>query len=159
MQDYEQVYARKLNPTDYTYNPQVGFISLNQTLQPNDVLAVAFQYSYNGKIYQVGEFSQDVPPDTTLGVNPGRTESALPEIAESHFPANQLPIWNLMMKNIYTLKTGTGVYLSNIQPAGFQMNILYEEPGKGTKRYLPAGDQGRGAPDYRFESGPAQCAP
>ena len=71
VQDYEQVYARKLNPTDYTYNAQVGFISLNQTLQPNDVLGVAFQYSYNGKIYQVGEFSQDVPPDTTLGANPG----------------------------------------------------------------------------------------
>ena len=71
VQDYEQIYARKLNPTDYTYNPQVGFISLNQTLQANDVLGVAFQYSYNGKIYQVGEFSQDIPPDTTLGNNPG----------------------------------------------------------------------------------------
>ena len=35
------------------------------------MLGVAFQYSYNGKIYQVGEFSQDIPPDTTLGNNPG----------------------------------------------------------------------------------------
>jgi cell surface protein SprA len=31
VQDFEIVYARKLNSTDFYYNPQVGFISLNQT--------------------------------------------------------------------------------------------------------------------------------
>ena len=141
VQDYEQVYARKLNTTDYTYNPQVGFISLNQTLQPNDVLGVAFQYSYNGKIFQVGEFSQDIPPDTTLGNNPGAQKILYLKLLKATSQRTTLPIWNLMMKNIYTLKTGTGSYLSNIQPAGFQMNILYEQAGNGTKRYLPAGDQ------------------
>ena len=141
VQDYEQVYARKLNPTDYTYNPQVGFISLNQTLQPNDVLGVAFQYSYNGKIYQVGEFSQDIPPDTTLGNNPGAQKVLYLKLLKATSQRPTLPIWNLMMKNIYTLKTGTGSYLSNIQAAGFQMNVLFEQPGEGTKRYLPAGDQ------------------
>ena len=141
VQDYEQVYARKLNPTDYTYNPQVGFISLNQTLQPNDVLAVAFQYSYNGKIYQVGEFSQDIPPDTTLGNNPGAQKVLYLKLLKATSQRPTLPIWNLMMKNIYTLKTGTGSYLANIQPTGFQMNVLFEQPGEGTKRYLPEGDQ------------------
>ena len=141
VQDYEQVYARKLNATDYTYNQQVGFISLNQTLQPNDVLGVAFQYSYNGKIYQVGEFSQDVPPDTTLGVNPGAQKVIYLKLLKATAQRTTLPIWDLMMKNIYTLKTGTGSYLANIQPAGFQMNILYEQAGEGTKRYLPAGDK------------------
>ncbi|HCL83257.1 MAG TPA: cell surface protein SprA, partial [Chitinophagaceae bacterium] len=141
VQDYEQVFARKLNPTDYTYNPQVGFISLNQTLQPNDVLGVAFQYSYNGKIYQVGEFSQDVPPDTTLGYNPGAQKVLYLKLLKATSQRTNLPIWKLMMKNIYTLKTGTGSYLSSIQPAGFQMNILYEQAGNGTKRYLPAGDK------------------
>ncbi len=33
VQDFETVYARKLNATDFYYNPQVGFISVNQTLQ------------------------------------------------------------------------------------------------------------------------------
>jgi len=141
VQDFEQVYARKLNATDYTYNPQVGYISLNQVLQPNDVLAVAYQYSYNGKIYQVGEFSQDIPPDTTLGTNPGAQKVLYLKLLKATSQRTNLPIWNLMMKNVYTLKTGTGTFLSNIQPAGFQMNILYEEPGKGTKRYLPAGDK------------------
>ena len=141
VQDYEQVYARKLNATDYSYNPQVGFISLNQTLQPNDVLGVAFQYSYNGKIYQVGEFSQDIPPDTTLGNNPGAQKVLYLKLLKATSQRTTLPIWDLMMKNIYTLKTGTGSYLSNIQAAGFQMNVLFEQPGEGTKRYLPAGDQ------------------
>ena len=141
VQDYEQVYARKLNSTDYTFNPQVGFISLNQVLQPNDVLAVAYQYSYNGRIYQVGEFSQDIPPDTTQGFNPGAQKVIYLKLLKATSQRTTLPIWNLMMKNIYTLKTGTGSYLSNIQQAGFQMNVLYEEPSKGTKRYLPEGDK------------------
>jgi cell surface protein SprA len=141
VQDYEQVYARKLNATDYTFNPQVGFLSLNQVLQPNDVLAVAYQYSYNGKIYQVGEFSQDVPPDTTAGFNPGAQKVIYLKLLKATSQRTTLPIWDLMMKNVYTLKTGTGTYLSNIQQAGFQMNILYEEPSKGTKRYLPEGDK------------------
>jgi cell surface protein SprA len=141
VEDYEQVYARKLNATDYTFNPQVGFLSLNQVLQPNDVLAVAYQYSYNGKIYQVGEFSQDVPPDTTLGSNPGAQKVLYLKLLKATSQRTNLPIWNLMMKNVYTLKTGTGSYLSNLQQAGFQMNILFEEPSKGTKRYLPAGDK------------------
>jgi cell surface protein SprA len=141
VQDYEQVYARKLNVTDYTYNAQVGFISLNQVLQPDDVLAVAYQYSYNGRIFQVGEFSQDVPPDTTQGFNPGAQKVIYLKLLKATSQRTNLPIWNLMMKNVYTLKTGTGSYLTNIQAAGFQMNILYEDPSKGTKRYLPAGDK------------------
>jgi cell surface protein SprA len=139
VQDYEQVYARKLNTTDYSYNAQVGFITLNQTLQPNDVLGVAFQYSYNGRIYQVGEFSQDVPPDTTLGADPGAQKVLYLKMLKATSQRTTLPIWNLMMKNVYTLRTGTGSFLSNIQSDGFQMNVLYQQAGEGTKRYLPAG--------------------
>lgn len=142
VQDYEQVFARKLNSTDYTFNPQVGFISLNQPLQPNDVLAVAYQYSYNGRIYQVGEFSQDVSPDTaTVNTNPGAQKVVYLKLLKATSQRTNLPIWDLMMKNVYTLKTGTGTYLSNIQQSGFQVNVLYDEPSKGTKRYLPEGDK------------------
>ena len=93
------------------------------------------------KFIQVGEFSQDVPPDTTLGFNPGAQKVLYLKLLKATSQRTNLPIWNLMMKNVYTLKTGTGSYLSNIQPAGFQMNILYEQAGEGTKRYLPAGDK------------------
>ena len=61
--DFEKTFARKLEPGEYYFNPQVGFLSLNQQLQPDDVLAVAYQDTYNGKVLQVGEFSQDVTVD------------------------------------------------------------------------------------------------
>ena len=64
VQDFEKTFARKLDSTQYTYNRQLGMLSLSQPLQTDEVLGVAYQYSYNGRIYQVGEFSQDVPPDS-----------------------------------------------------------------------------------------------
>src|SRR5690606_6082590 len=60
VQDFEKTFARKLDSTQYMYNPKVGFLSLSQPLQADEVLGVAYQYSYNGKIYTVGEFAQDV---------------------------------------------------------------------------------------------------
>ena len=43
--DYEKLErARKLNPNEYSYHPQLGYISLNQSLNNDEVLAVAFQY-------------------------------------------------------------------------------------------------------------------
>jgi len=139
VQDFEMVYARKLSASDYYFNPQIGFISINQTLQANDVLAVAYQYSYNGHIYQVGEFSSDVPPDTTAGTGSGSQKVLYLKLLKATSQRTNLPLWQLMMKNVYALKTATGNYLSNIQQAGFQFNILYDEPSKGTKRYIPEG--------------------
>jgi len=52
----KKLLPEKLDSSEYYYNPQIGFLSLNQQLQPNDVLAVAYQYTYNGRVYQVGEF-------------------------------------------------------------------------------------------------------
>ncbi len=55
--------ARKLEwPKDYTFNEQLGFISLQTTLQTSEVLAVAFEYSYNGQTYKVGELQEDYVP-------------------------------------------------------------------------------------------------
>ena len=49
--------ARKLQPSEFTYNARLGYISLNQQLNPDQVLSVAYQYTVNGQVYQVGEFS------------------------------------------------------------------------------------------------------
>jgi cell surface protein SprA len=141
VQDFEIVYAKKLDSSAYQYNPQIGFITLSQTLQPDDVLGVAYQYSYNGKIYQVGEFSQDVPPDTATGNYAGTSKVLYLKLLKATAQRTNLPIWNLMMKNVYTLKTSSGSPLYNIQSTGFQLNILFDEPSKGDKRYLPEGDK------------------
>ena len=57
-EDFEKLEsARKLEQSEYTLNSTLGFISLHQALQPDEVLGVAFEYTYGGKVYQVGEFS------------------------------------------------------------------------------------------------------
>ncbi|MCC6599117.1 MAG: cell surface protein SprA, partial [Crocinitomicaceae bacterium] len=57
---YERVgNARKLNPSEYTYNSRLGFISLRQALNNAEVLAVAYEYTLNGQTFQVGSLSQD----------------------------------------------------------------------------------------------------
>ena len=89
VQDYEQVYARKLNPTDYTYNAQVGFISLNQTLQPNDVLGVAIRIQLQRKNIPDGRIFTGCATRHNPGSESRRTESALSKNAESNFPENQ----------------------------------------------------------------------
>lgn len=131
--DYEQVYARKLNTSEYYFNPNAGFICVNTQLQPNDVLAVAYQYSYNGKVYQVGEFSTDVTPDTSAS-NAGNQQTLFLKLLKATAPRPALPIWNLMMKNVYSLGSGT------LQQQGFVLNVLYDQPGGGAKTYVPFGD-------------------
>ncbi|RZK46512.1 MAG: cell surface protein SprA, partial [Pedobacter sp.] len=127
VQDFEKTFARKLDPRDYYFNPQVGFLSLQQPLQPDEVLGVAYQYTYNGKVFQVGEFSQDVPPDTS-----GTTQRVLfLKLLKATSQRTNLPIWDLMMKNVYSVGYG------QLERADFKLDILYEEPSLGEKRYLP----------------------
>ncbi len=127
VQDFEKTFARKLQPSDYYFNPQIGFLSLNQPLQPDEVLGVAYQYTYNGRVYQVGEFSQDIPPDSTGNTTPVLFLKLLK--ATSQRP--NLPIWDLMMKNVYSVGFG------QLERQDFQLDIMYEEPSQGRKRYLP----------------------
>ena len=56
--------ARKLQPNEYTLNPQLGFISLNRRLNDGEILAVAYEYTVVGSStgdnsFKVGEFSND----------------------------------------------------------------------------------------------------
>ncbi len=136
VQDFEKTFARKLDSTQYIFNSKVGFLSLSQPLQPDEVLAVAYQYSYNGKIYQVGEFSQDVPPDSTSG----NQNVLFLKLLKATSQRPNLPIWQLMMKNVYSVGFGT------LDQQDFKLNVLYQQPGLGSKRYLPFGDINLGAP-------------
>lgn len=128
VQDFEKTFARKLQPSDYYLNPRVGFISLNQQLQPDEVMGIAFQYTYNGKVYQVGEFSSDIPPDST-----GTTQPVLfLKLLKATSQRTNLPIWDLMMKNVYSVGVG------QLEKSDFKLDVLYEEPSFGEKRYMPS---------------------
>src|SRR5690606_18073411 len=136
VQDYEKTYARKLDSTQYIYNPRVGFVSLSQPLQPDEILGVAYQYSYNGKIYQVGEFSTDVPPDSASS----NQKILFLKLLKATSQRPSLPIWGLMMKNVYSVGFGA------LDRQDFELNVLYDQPGYGAKRYIPFGDLNQGTP-------------
>ena len=136
VQDFEKTFARKLDSTQYTYHPKVGFISVSQPLQTDEVLAVAYQYSYNGKIFQVGEFSQDLPPDSSSATQ----KILFLKLLKATSQRPNLPIWGLMMKNVYPIGYGTLI------PTDFKLDVLYQEPGLGLKRYVPFGNKNGGFP-------------
>lgn len=142
VQDFEKTFARKLDSTQYIFNAKVGFISLSQPLQADEVLAVAFQYSYNGKIYQVGEFSQDVPPDSSSS----NQKVLFLKLLKATSQRPTLPIWQLMMKNVYSVGYGS------LDRQDFNLNVLFEQPGFGAKRYLPFGDLNQGTPLLTLEN-------
>ena len=117
--DYEKVEsARLLNPNEYTFNRQLGFITLNQPLANDQVLAVAFQYQVVGDttVYQVGEL-------TTDGINDPNT--LIVKLLKGTAVDTRSPLWRLMMKNVYFLKS------SQLSPDNFRLNILYENPEGG----------------------------
>lgn len=127
-QDFEKTYARKLNETEFTFNRQLGYVSVNAQLNPNEVLAVAFQYEFNGAVFQVGEFGNQVPPDSNA-----TSKVLFLKMLKATTIRPNLPIWDLMMKNIYSL----GAY--NVSSEDFRLDIYYNDPGGGLKRYLPKG--------------------
>lgn len=122
--DYQKIeLARKLDPErDYTIHPQLGYISLVQELQPNQVMAVAFEYTYNGRTYKVGEFSNE-----TTG-----SDALILKMLKSTELNTRFPMWDLMMKNVYAI----GAY--QLQSAGFEIGIWYLDRSKGIDiNYLP----------------------
>ena len=118
-EDFEKVEsARKLLPSEYTFNPKLGFISLNTALNSDQTLAVAYQYQVVGDttVYQVGEFSdQGIISPKCLVV----------KLLKSTSLNTRIPTWKLMMKNVYAL----GAY--QLQPSDFTMNILYSGNANG----------------------------
>jgi cell surface protein SprA len=90
-------YARKLTDKEFTLHPQLGYISLNYPLNNDEVLAVAYQYTVNGVQYQVGEFSSDV------AVDPNAPKVLFVKLLKNELLKTNLPSWDLMMKNIYSL--------------------------------------------------------
>ncbi len=131
VEDFEKTFARKLTTNEYYFNSQVGFVSLVQQLQPDEVMGVAFQYNYNGKIYQVGEFSQDVTLDSS---RQGTQKVLFLKLLKATSQRPALPIWDWMMKNVYSLD------LPGLSREDFKLNILYEDPSAGLKRFLPETD-------------------
>ena len=121
--DYEKLSsARLLTSNEYTVNTALGYISLKTGLQTDQVLAVAFEYTYGGQTYQVGEFSTDITQTSkSLFVKTLKNTSNSP--AQGN--------WRLMMKNVYYLA-------STVEKDKFKLDIKYQSDTTGTYlTYLP----------------------
>ena len=117
--------ARKLNENEYYLNPILGYISLNQRLSNDEVLSVAFQYTYNGKVFQVGEFANGGIAGTTISDSENQqinNNSLITKLLKSNLTNVEEPVWDLMMKNIYS----TGAF--DLSKEDFRLNILYVDP-------------------------------
>jgi len=122
--------ARKLRDSEYSINTKLGFISLNTTLNPDQVLAVAVQYTVIGydSVFQIGEFSdQGVVAPNDLIV----------KLLKSNTLNTKMPMWDLMMKNVYAI----GAY--QVQRDDFRFNILYS----GNQEGVPTGYFSQGPED------------
>ena len=122
--DYEKISnARKLTTSDYTLNSELGYISLKSALSSDEVLAVAFEYTYGGQSYQVGEFSSD---KTDAG------QALFVKLLKSNSNSPGSGTWDLMMKNIYSIGQG------GIQSAQFKLGIYYSSDSTGSRlTYIP----------------------
>lgn len=123
--DFEYVSnARKLNPTEFTYNSRLGFISINQAINNDQTVAVAYQYTYNGKVYQVGEFSDQFTTGPLY----------LKLLKSGSITNPRFSTWDLMMKNVYSISA------YNLNPQDFKCDIYYNNIETGVDiPYIPSG--------------------
>lgn len=127
--------AQKLEEgRDYKVNRQLGYISLSSRLNNDEILAVAYQYTYEGNVYQVGEFANDgISATSYANDNNAITNNTLVlKMLKSNRVNTGDPIWDLMMKNIYSIGA------LQINPENFRMNIFYTDPSP--INYISAAD-------------------
>jgi cell surface protein SprA len=125
--DFEKIEnARQLSSREYEYNDKLGFISLNSALNTDEVLAVAYEYTYRGQTYQVGELSG------SSGISAPQTL-----ILKLLKPTNFTPsgyTWDLMMKNVYAI----GAF--QVQEEDFTLDVMYRDDKTGNNiNYIPEG--------------------
>ena len=122
--DYEKLEkARKLSPSEYTVNSALGYVSLKSTLQTDQVLAVAFEYTYNGQVHRVGELASQSNGD----VDKALIVKSLKNTSNNPQQGN----WPLMMKNVYYLA-------STVEKQKFRLDIKYQSDTAGVYlNYIP----------------------
>ncbi|PWD99199.1 T9SS outer membrane translocon Sov/SprA [Marinilabilia rubra] len=124
--EYEKIEnARLLDQSQYTLHSKLGYISLNSPLNDDEVLAVAYEYTYNGQVYKVGELS-------TSGIE--APSSLYLKLLKGTLLSPRVKTWDLMMKNIYAI----GAY--QVSPEDFIMDVVYLDDSQGSFiNYFPEG--------------------
>ncbi|MEO9483480.1 MAG: cell surface protein SprA [Ekhidna sp.] len=110
--------ARKLDETEYRINRELGYITLTRSLAGDEVLAIAYEYTFNGAAYKVGELTEDYQSrsdDQVIYLKMLRPNRNNPDV----------PSWDLMMKNIYNLNA------AQVGQDGFELRVIYRDDNTG----------------------------
>lgn len=117
--DYESITAaRRLDEREFTINRQLGHLSLLRKLQSDEVLAIAYEYTYNGQVYKVGELVEDYQ-------NRPEDQAIFLKLLRPSKIDVRVPTWDLMMKNIYSLNA------TQLSREGFQFRVIYKDDKTG----------------------------
>lgn len=121
--DFEKITgARRLSPTEFTFQQQLGYITLTRKLQNDEAIAVAYEYTANGRSYQVGELSEVSLKDEEVVF----LKLLRPRKVSIRDQSKQIiPTWDLMMKNIYSLN------VNQLSREGFQLRVIYRDDRTG----------------------------
>lgn len=118
--------VRKLSESEYKLHNRLGYVSLRTPLPDNAVLAVSYEYTLDGETKQVGEFSRDIP------ANPSDPNVLFLKMLKSDQIRTDLPLWDLMMKNVYSLGS------NRIEEDDFRLEIIYADDESGADLpYIP----------------------
>lgn len=123
--DFEKITAaRKLSPTEFTFHPQLGYISLTRKLQNDEAIAVAYEYTAGTGRYRVGELTDDI--DGQKNENVIFLKLLRPRKVSIRDQNDRvIPTWDLMMKNIYWLN------VNQLSRDGFQLRVIYRDDRTG----------------------------
>lgn len=128
--DFERVYAKKIPPNSITIHPTLGYVMLNENVTNESVVGISYEYQIDGKNFKVGEFSEEV----ILNDAQDYSQLIFTKLLKPITPQPALPLWKLTMRNVYAIGT------TGIRKDGFNLYVLYDEPSKGEKIYLPYAD-------------------
>jgi len=142
----------RLDRSQYSIHSETGYITLNVRAQNEQAIAIAFRQENDPSITTddlfFGEFVKDDTTDQRIVMKLVKPRFLVPQYK---------PAWDLMLKNIYPLGG------KNLKEEGFELNILYQLPGRepednvqnqnllqvfGFDRY---DESGGGGPDGKFD--------
>ena len=118
---------RKLKENlDYTFDAQLGWISLTSALADNEVLAVSYRYRRrDNSVVTVGDFNDATKENSQTGPR------ILLKLLRNDAPTETDPLWDLTMRNIYRVG-GRSLNASN-----FSLDVRYRAPGSTSQPLLP----------------------
>jgi cell surface protein SprA len=117
--DFERINgARKLEDKEFSVHRQLGYITLSRKLQNDEILAVSYEYTFNGQVYKVGELAEDYSRRRD-------SEAIFLKLLRPAKIDTRTPMWDLMMKNIYALNA------SQVSREGFQLRVIYRDDRTG----------------------------